>query len=166
MRDDLGAAVGGPRGHQGLDRLIDYEHAGYIHALNDAVCLYVPGPGWMSVGDPAAMGTADAYRLALAQGVPQAEDDRRYGFALASACMSFALVRLERLRSVDARPPGDDSRHQLIATLESAASTASAHRALPALAGWARHLAGLLRRRWPDADLAPGTFPPYTPRRR
>ncbi len=37
-------------------RLIDFEAAGYAHALTDAVCLHVPGPGWISVGDPGAAG--------------------------------------------------------------------------------------------------------------
>jgi hypothetical protein len=148
-------------------RLIDFEHAGYTHALNDAVCLHVPGPAWMSVGDPLASGLADHYRRALARGVPEAEDDRRYGFGLAAACFSWALVRMERFPRLDARPPGDDSRGQLVATLEAAARAAKAHRALPRLAGWARRTAALLRRRWPDADLDftdPAAFPPYTPR--
>jgi aminoglycoside phosphotransferase (APT) family kinase protein len=39
-------------------RLIDFEAAGYAHALIDAVCLHVPGPGWISVGDPGAAGLA------------------------------------------------------------------------------------------------------------
>jgi hypothetical protein len=47
-------------------------------------------------GDPAAAGLADQYRRALARGVPEAQDDRRYGFALASACMRWALLRLHR----------------------------------------------------------------------
>ncbi|MFG1614376.1 hypothetical protein ACGFI3_16560 [Nonomuraea wenchangensis] len=63
-------------------RLIDFEFAGYTHCLHDAVCLHVPGPGWLSVADP---GPADAYRRALATGVPEAEDDRRHGFGLAAA---------------------------------------------------------------------------------
>jgi hypothetical protein len=145
-------------------RLIDFEFAGYTHALHDAVCLYVPGPGWMSVGDPVASGLADVHRAALAAGVPQAADDRRYGFALAAACLAFALVRLERLPRLDARPPGDPSRPQLVATLEAAARTADARRALPRLAGWAHRTAARLRHRWPDADLDPAALAPYTPR--
>ena len=47
-------------------RLIDFEAASYGHALVDAVCLHVPGPGWISVGDPDAAGLADQYRRALA----------------------------------------------------------------------------------------------------
>ncbi|MFE5118212.1 hypothetical protein [Streptomyces sp. NPDC056669] len=91
-------------------RLIDFESAGYAHALSDAVCLYVPGPAWMSVGDPIATGLADHYRRALACGVPEAEDDRRYGFGLAAACISWAIVRLQRFALLDTRSPGDDSR--------------------------------------------------------
>jgi aminoglycoside/choline kinase family phosphotransferase len=149
-------------------RLIDFEGAGYAHALIDAVCLHVPGPGWISVGDPGAAGLADQYRRALARGVPEAQDDRRYGFALAAACTSWALLRLRRFAVLDTRPPGDHSRLQLVETLESAARTADAHRALPQLAGWLRRTADVLRRRWPDADLDLtdwARFPPYSPRR-
>jgi Phosphotransferase enzyme family len=149
-------------------RLIDFESAGYAHALIDAVCLHVPGPGWISVGDPDAAGLADQYRRALARGVPEAQDDRRYGFALAAACISWALLRLRRFAVLDTRAPGDRSRLQLVETLESAARTAEAHRALPHLAGWLRRTADVLRRRWPDADLDLtdwARFPPYSPRR-
>ncbi|MFD5385447.1 hypothetical protein ACFWMG_10895 [Streptomyces sp. NPDC127074] len=148
-------------------RLIDFESAGYTHALSDAVCLYVPGPAWMSVGDPIATGLADHYRRVLACGVPEAEDDRRYGFGLAAACISWAIVRLQRFALLDTRSPGDDSRPQLVATLEAAARTAETHRALPHLTRWARRTADLLRRRRPDADLAftdRAAFPPYTAR--
>ncbi|MET9914265.1 hypothetical protein ABZZ74_47495 [Streptomyces sp. NPDC006476] len=149
-------------------RLIDFEYAGYAHALVDAVCLHVPGPGWMTVGDPVATGLADHYRRALADSVPEAEDDRRYGFGLAAACLSWAIVRLHRFASVDARPPGDRSRPQLVETLEAAARAAENHRAFPHLTSWACRTADLLRRRWPDADLDftnPTAFPPYTARR-
>ena len=149
-------------------RLIDFEAASYGHALIDAVCLHVPGPGWISVGDPGATGLADQYRRALVLGVPAAQDDRRYGFALAAACMSWALLRLHRFAALDTRPPGDHSRVQLVETLESAARAAEAHHALPHLAGWVRRMAEVLRRRWPDADLDltdQARFPPYSPRR-
>jgi hypothetical protein len=73
---------------------------------------------------------------------------------------------MERLPALEARPPGDHSRPQLVATLEAAARTAETHRALPRLAGWARRTADVLRRRWPDADLDLDALPPYTPRLR
>lgn len=119
------------------------------------------------MGDPGATGLAGHYRRALARAVPEAEDDARYGLALASACFSWALLRLERAPVLDAREPGHPSRLQLIATLEAAAGTAEAHSALPALAGWLRRVAEVLRRRWPDADqdfTDTARFPPYLPR--
>jgi hypothetical protein len=67
--------------------------------------------------------------------------------------MPWALVRLHRFTLLGTRVPGDHSRVQLVETLESAARTAEAQRALPHLAGWARRCAGVLRRRWPDGDL-------------
>ncbi|MHA4816708.1 hypothetical protein ACXZ65_20395 [Streptomyces aculeolatus] len=148
-------------------RLIDFEAARYTHALLDAVCLHVPGPGWMTVGDPVAAGLADHHRRALARGVPEAEDDRRYGYGLVAACLFWAIARLQRFGTLDARAPGDRSRPQLVETLEAAARTAAHHRAFPHLAGWTRRAAALLRRRWPDADLDftdPAAFPPYTAR--
>ncbi|MET9568467.1 hypothetical protein ABZY34_04860 [Streptomyces virginiae] len=148
-------------------RLIDFEFAGYTHALTDAVCLYVPGPAWLTVGDPTTTGLADQYRHALARGIPGAEDDRRYGDGLAAASLSWALIRLHRFALLDTRSPGDHSRLQLIATLEAAAHTAETHRALPHLTSWIRRIAAVLRRRWPDADqdfADSASFPPYRAR--
>jgi len=148
-------------------RLIDFESTAFTHALLSAVCLYVPGPGWLSVGDPVATGLADHYRRALAGGVPEAQDDRRYGYGLAAACVWWAMRRLQRFGKLDGRGPGDKSRLQLVETLEAAARTANAYRALPHLAGWLCATAERLRHRWPDADLDftdPDAFPPYSPR--
>ncbi|MGW8881816.1 hypothetical protein [Streptomyces mirabilis] len=148
-------------------RLIDFEFAGCTHALTDAVCLYVPGPAWLTVGNPSTTGLADEYRHALALGIPEAEDDRRYGDGLAAACASWALVRLQRFALLDARSQGDHSRLQLIATLEAAADTAQTCRALPHLTTWIRRIATVLRHRWPDADqdfADSASFPPYRAR--
>ncbi|MEU4230131.1 hypothetical protein AB0F17_38070 [Nonomuraea sp. NPDC026600] len=154
-------------------RLIDFEFAGFTHALHDAVCLYVPGPAWMRVamsarpaGSTPLPQVGEVYRRALAAGVPQAEDERLYGMALAAACVAFALTRLWRLPVLDGRPTGDGSRAQLVATLEAAASAAREHHALPQLAGLCQRLAAALRRRWPDADMDIAALAPYTPRRR
>ncbi|WP_344476019.1 phosphotransferase [Nonomuraea monospora] len=144
-------------------RLIDFEFAGYRHALHDAAYLHVPGPAWMWAALP---DSGDVYRRALAAGVPEAEDERRYGRGLVAACVAYALSRLTRLPVLDARPAGDDSRAQLVATMEATARTADTRRALPHLAGWCRHLAAALRRRWPDADIDVATLSPYTPRGR
>jgi aminoglycoside/choline kinase family phosphotransferase len=148
-------------------RLIDFEFAGYTHALTDAVCLYVPGPAWLTVGDPITAGLADQYRRTLAGGIPEAEDDRRYGDGLAAACVSWVLVRLQRFALLDTRSPGDHSRLQLIATLEAAAHTAETYGTLPHLTAWIRRITVVLRRYWPDADqdfADSARFPPYRAR--
>ncbi|MGP3980640.1 hypothetical protein [Streptomyces sp. KR80] len=148
-------------------RLIDFEFARYTHALTDAVCLYVPGPAWLTVGDPTTTGLADQYRRTLARGIPEAEDDRRYGDGLAAACLSWVLVRLQRFTLLDTRSPGDHSRLQLIVTLEAAAHTAETYRTLPHLTAWIRRIAVVLRRRWPDADqdfADSARYPPYRAR--
>jgi hypothetical protein len=149
----------------GDGRIIDFEFAGYRHALTDAVCLYVPGPMWITVSDPVVAGLEVEYRAALSRTVPQAADDRLFGFALAAACMAFAIERLHRFPVLDGRPPGDQSRLNRIATLESAAAVAESHGALRHLTGWARRLAEVLRRRWPDVDVDLTAYEAYTPRR-
>jgi len=150
----------------GDGRLIDFEFAGYRHALTAAVCLYVPGPAWLTVSDPVATGLEGEFRQALARTVPQAGDDFRFGVGLAAACLTWAAIRFNRFLVVDLRAPGDDSRVQLVSTLESAAGAADDHRALPGLAAWAWRTAQALRRRWPDADVDLTAHPVYTPRRR
>lgn len=142
---------------QGGGRLIDFEGAGFRHALTAAAVFTVPGPLWLAVSGPEQVA---AFRRALAQTVAEAEDDQRFGFGLASAAMVWVMMRTARLATLDARSPGDDSRTQMVAVLESGARTAQAHRALPHLAAWCRSTAALLRRRWPDADT--GTAAPYT----
>jgi len=146
-------------------RLIDFEFAGYRHALIDAVLLYVPGPMWLTVGDPVADGLEDAYRRALTEGIPEAADQEMFGHGIAAACLAFAVERLSRFPRLDARARGDDSRAQMVSTLESAAGAAEHHRSFPVLAGWARAVAAALRERWPDADRDFRTLPPYTRRR-
>jgi Phosphotransferase enzyme family len=149
----------------GDGRLIDFEFAGYRHALTDAVCLYAPGPMWITVSDPMTTGLEFEYRSALSRTVPQAADDRLFGFGLAAACMAFAIERLHRFPVLDSRPPGDHSRLNRIAALESAAAVAESHGALRHLTGWVRRLAEVLRRRWPDADVDLAAYDAYTPRR-
>jgi hypothetical protein len=146
-------------------RIIDFESAGYRHALTDAVCLYVPGPMWLTVSDPVTTGLEAEYRAALCRSVPQVADDRRFGFGLAAACMAFAIERLYRFVVIDSRPPGDQSRLQRISTLEAAAVVAESHASLPHLTSWTRRLSEVLRRRWPDADVDLTAYDAYTPRR-
>jgi hypothetical protein len=149
---------------EGEGKLIDFEGAGFRHALTAAALIHTPGSAWITVRSPLCADLEGAYRTALAQGVPEAEDDRRFGVGMAAACLAFALDRLSRFSLVDGRAPGDASRLQLVATLEEAALAARAHRALPNVSGWADRAAAWLRRRWPDADVDLGAYAPYTPR--
>lgn len=138
----------------GDGRLIDFEAAGFRHAICDLVSdLYVPGPMWLTVGDPLGNGVEEAYRNTLAQAVPEVTDDHRFGQAVSGAGFIFAAGRLRHLARLDARPSGDHSRLNRVAALEAAADTAERHRCLPQLTGWARAAAENLRRRWPDADI-------------
>lgn len=145
----------------GGGRLIDFEGAGYRHALTAAASFTVPGPLWLAVSGPEQVA---AFRRALAGTVAEAEDDQRFGFALTSASIVWVMMRISRLTMLDARSPGDDARTQMVALLESGADTAEVHRALPHLAAWCRSTAALLRRRWPDTDI--NTAAPYTWRER
>ncbi len=148
----------------GDGRLIDFEAAGFRHAISDLVNdLYVPGSMWLTVSDPMGNGVEEAYRNTMAPVVPQITDDRTFGHALAGAGFIFAAARLG-LPKLDARPFGDHSRLHRIASLQAAADTADRHRSLPHLTGWARAGAEALRRRWPDADISLDTLDDYTPR--
>lgn len=145
----------------GGGRLIDFEGAGFRHALTAATSFTVPGPLWLAVSGPEQVA---AFRRALAGTVTEAEDDQRFGFGLTSASVVWVMMRTARLTMLDARSPGDDSRAQMVALLEAGARTAEVYRALPHLAAWCRSTAALLRRRWPDADI--DTAAPYTWRER
>ena len=149
----------------GDGRIIDFESAGFRHALSDLVNdLYIPGPMWLTAGDPLSNGAEQEYRNTLAPAIPEVTDDHRFGHILSGAGFIFAAGRLRHLARLDARPFGDNSRLNRIATLESAASTAESHHCLPHLTAWARVAAGYLRRRWPDADIDFKTLGDYTSR--
>ncbi|NKB67489.1 MAG: hypothetical protein GKR89_10540 [Candidatus Latescibacteria bacterium] len=148
--------------HRGDGRLIDFEEAGYHHALIDATSLYVPWTIWVTASDPFANGLETAYRSALTTAVPEAADDRRFGLGIAAACLVYALVVRMRLERLDQQPAGDHSRLQMVSTLEAAARAAEHHRSLPHLSGWARKIAATLRRRWPDADVDLGAYRDFT----
>ncbi|WP_431903756.1 hypothetical protein [Nonomuraea sp. bgisy101] len=103
-----------------------------------------------------------AFRTALARGILEAEDDRRFGFGLASAAAVWTAIRSNGLRHRDKREPGDDSRTQLVAGLEAGARSADASGVFPHFAGWCRSTAEVLRRRWPDTDVDTAAIAPYT----
>ena len=90
---------------------------------------------------------------------------RAAALGVGSAALCCALSRLSRLDRLDGRPPGDDSRLQMVATLEAAAATASRFRVHSYLTSWARRVADRLRRRWPDTDVDLAALPVYAVRR-
>ena len=147
----------------GLDgKLIDFEFARFRHALQDATHIHVQSPQWITLPDPAPL--EDAYRRALATAVPEAEDDARFDLALTAACLSYALVRLHRLEKLAGRHPGDLSRLQLVATLESAARLTEARGMLRDLGGWLSKVAAEIRRAWPDTDVDLAALPAFLAR--
>jgi hypothetical protein len=145
-------------------KLIDFEFAGFGHALICARWINVPGPAWITIADPIAGELENTYRGALSGGLAQAQDDHLFGFGLTAVSLAFALERFNRFETLDARPHGDASRVQMLSTFQSAVAVAHRYRSLPDLAGWAERVAAWLRRRWPDANVDLARFPPYTPR--
>jgi len=116
------------------------EAAGYRHAVEDAVCLHVPGPHWLTVNDPIADGVEAEYRAALSGSVPEAMDDARFGAAMAAACLVFAIIRVHRFPKLDARGAGVPGRLQVVSTLEAAARAAGCWRRQRRFAGPGRTL--------------------------
>jgi hypothetical protein len=145
-------------------RLIDFESAGFASVFVDVASLYVPGPMWLSVGDPGADGRADAYRAALAEAVPAITDDRRFGEGVAGAAFVEALRRLVSLRKLDLRERGEPGRVHRVATTEAAADVAARFGVFPHLTAWMREVAAFLRHRWPDTDVDLSALPPFTSR--
>lgn len=144
--------------------IIDWEFAGYRHALSDVTWIHVPGSMWVQVNHQTAPELESVYRLLLQETVPEAADDSLFGLGIAAACLGMALHRFHRFPLLDTRPSGDESRVQMVCTLESAALAAQRHGALPNLAEWVRGIAVALRRRWPDADLEL-SFDEWVPRK-
>lgn len=144
--------------------VIDYEFAGFRHCLTDLVDFYLPGPRFVTVPDAVVSGFEDAYRTSAAAGVPEIGDDVRYGHDLAAAALSHAFTRLANFDRIDHRAPGDLSRLERMHGLEQAADLAESRDSFGHLVDWCRSLAGLLRRRWPDTDVATAALPVFLPR--
>lgn len=145
-------------------RLIDFESAGFQHVFIDVATMYIPGPMWLTVGNPDTDGRSDAYRSEVAAAIPAINDDRIFGEGIAGAGFVEALRRLVNLPKMDVREPGEPGRLHRVATTEAAADVAERFDCLPNLASWARTVACFLRRRWPDADVDLATLPPFTTR--
>lgn len=133
--------------------LIDFETASYRHALTCATWIHIPGSIWVTVSDPICKELEDEYRKALCSNVPEASDDALFAFGFTAACIAKALDRLRRFPVLDQRRTGDQSRPQMICTLEAAVRVGQRYNVLPNLSGWMAQVADYLRLRWPDADI-------------
>lgn len=145
-------------------RLIDFESAAFGHVFIDVASMYVPGPMWLTVGDPGADGRADAYRAELATSIPAIGEDHLFERGVSGAGFVFAIRRLVSLPKLDVREPGEPGRAHRVATTEAAADVADRFGTLPHLTSWARIVAAHLRRRWPDTDVDLAALPPFTTR--
>lgn len=145
-------------------RLIDFESAHFDHVLAHAAIFFVPGPRWLVVDDPIGDQLERHFRTALAEGIPQVNDDEPYDTGVAAGCIAMGFERCGNLTVMDRRPPGHPSRTQRLATVEAAACAAEARGCWSALSDVLRDLAQVLRHRWPDADVDLSELRPYTPR--
>lgn len=93
-------------------RLIDFEAAGFRHALSDLINdLYVPGPMWLTAGDPMRNGIEEAYRSMLAPVVPEVTDDRHFGPTLGGAPIGTGKPFTGRRGTGDRTPRPQDTRN-------------------------------------------------------
>lgn len=145
-------------------RLMDFEFADFRHAAASAVWIHTPGVFFLTVAPAMVDSLEAAYRGELARGVPEAENDRPFGFGMAAAALTEACRRIARFPVLDTRPVGDGSRLHRVAVLEAAVRAARRHGALLDLAGWVEQTALWLRRRWPDTDVDLTALGDYAPR--
>jgi hypothetical protein len=169
-------------------QLLDFEYAGFGHALLDAVSVRMafPPPPVPVINSgqkvPAAMVRRfeDAYRAAIIRGIPKAVDHACYHKALVQACAHWALVKLlsmwrihlkERLAEGKAYDSGEAHaahragyarfRQQGVAYLQTFVATAEQFDQLPITREVARMVIAALLRVWPEIRPLP-YFPAFT----
>ena len=143
-------------------RLIDFEFGGFGHALMDGVYGRMAFPTcWCAnrlPNDVLARMEA-AYRVELAKGCPEAQEDRIFDAALAIACGFWLLSTLSRdlSRAVEAdRTWGIGTmRQRLLARLEAFITFAGESDQLPALRAMASRLLDVLHKAWPETSPLP-----------
>ena len=149
-------------------RFLDFEHAGYHHALLDLTSLHLPFPAcpcWSRMPQSVATEAIRSYRQTFAKRHPPVIDDEIYYPQLAANCMAWAIQRLIGLPKRDAfdepHPVGFSRRGQLIATIEAAVGVARRAESLPELAAWLAELGESLEARWSDAPMNRPLFPAF-----
>jgi hypothetical protein len=149
-------------------RLVDFEGAGPRHACLDAANFRLSFPAygyWAAISGEVLMAVDGAYRAALVEGMPRAEDDVEYGHAMATGCAAWTVLRLDRLILISSedQAPHDmlRRRSQIVHTVDSCISTMEPTRSFLRLAEWLRAVAGEMRQRWPEANADPRQFPAF-----
>lgn len=147
---------------------LDFEHAGYHHALLDLTSLHLPFPAcpcWSRLPQKVAAEAIAAYRQTFAAHYPPVLEDDVYYPQLAATCMAWTIQRLTGLPKRDVfdepHPVGFSRRGQLIVTIGAAVSVARYAESLPALANWLERLANALEERWSNAPMNRPFFPAF-----
>lgn len=143
-------------------RLIDFEFAGFGHALLDGVYPRMMFPTcWCAKRVPAELVSKieRVYRAELAKGCQAARDDRLFESALATACGYWLLMTLSRgltrALEVDQSWGIATIRQRVFARLEAFLTIAEECGELPALRGMSNRVLDVLPKKWPDTPLLP-----------
>jgi hypothetical protein len=155
---------------EGGARFVDFEGAAYGHMGLDACAFTFPFPCYSAhyavLPPDVANAAEDAYRVALATGVPAALDDAAFFSLIAEGCGAMLAVRLQRLNKLadDDQTPSESWRRrtQLVQQIDVFVAVARRANALLAYADWAEELGAQMRARWSDAG-SPGSplFPAF-----
>lgn len=148
--------------------LIDWEHAGFRHALLDATALRFPFgacPCWSRLPELVGTRAEAAYRAAFAPACPEVLDPVGYEQGLTVACAAWTierLVRLPKLEQADVpHPMGFSRRGQVLDAIATTRQSARVSGSVPRLASWLGDLELALRRRWPHLPPAQPHYPVF-----
>lgn len=149
-------------------RFLDFEEAGFRHALIDLTALHLPFPAcpcWSVLPDEVAAPAILAWRTAFSRYHSGVLDDDEYLPGVAAACLAWAILRMApwtRLDTADEQQPvGFSKRAQRLATIDAAVRVARRSGSLPALTEWLAALSGALRERWADGPLTLTVCPAF-----
>jgi hypothetical protein len=161
-------------------RLLDYEFAGFGHALLDVVCARLAFPPAFRgrVTPPEHVERLEAsYRAVIIAAIPMLADDGAFEAAVCDACAHWAYSKLvglwrgylhERLelgeardqRTADGPERAAFLRRQVFTYLRLALETLEARQRLPELRAALARIVGALLAIWPETPLLPG-FPAF-----
>jgi len=152
----------------GVPLLLDFERAGYHHALIDAACapLCFPSCGHaLRIPDEVIAAMSAAYRAGFAPACPAAADDARFGREMARVCaywlMSNGNWLLGEAVAGDATWGFATWRQRVVTRLDLFARLAAPH--LPAMGLTAERCVDRARRLWPESVAGLSVYPAFRP---